>query len=133
MMRLERRAGKDKPVIEKALVELEGGMFKAYAAVRDKWAYLDAYNSPGPIQFKGAAYDELNFMVLPPTIEKLTEQTNKFEEIENSAQRFNRKFELLSELSQARVQDVAQIPDMLVKGQFSVAGIKKYIPQTMEV
>ena len=31
------------------------------------------------------------------------------------------------------MQDVAQIPDMLVKGQFSVAGIKKAIPQTMEV
>ena len=43
MMRLERRAGKDKPVIEKALVELEGGMFKAYEAVRDKWAFLDCY------------------------------------------------------------------------------------------
>ena len=49
MMHLERRAGKDKPVIEKALVELDGGMFKAYEAVRDKWAYLDAYSSPGPI------------------------------------------------------------------------------------
>lgn len=63
MMHLERRAGKDKPVIEKALVELEGGMFKAYEAVRDKWAYLDCYQSPGPIQFSGAASDELNFMV----------------------------------------------------------------------
>ena len=68
MMHLERRHGKDKPVIEKALVELDGGMFKAYEAVRDKWAYLDCYISPGPIQFKGAASDELNFMVLPPVI-----------------------------------------------------------------
>ena len=49
MMHLERRAGKDKPVIKKALVELDGGMFKAYEAVRDKWAYLDCYQSPGPI------------------------------------------------------------------------------------
>ena len=77
MMHLERRAGKDKPVIEKALVELEGGMFKAYEAVRDKWAYLDCYSSPGPIQFKGAASDELNFMVLPPVIADLVAETNQ--------------------------------------------------------
>jgi len=34
MMGVERRKGKDVPVITKALVELEGDMFKAYAAVR---------------------------------------------------------------------------------------------------
>ena len=118
MMHVERRAGKDKPVIEKALVELDGGMFLAYAAVRDKWAYLDCYNSPGPIQFKGAASDELNFMVLPPVIEEIVARTNQFEELENSGKRFARKFELLSELSKSRVQDVAQIPDMLAKGTF---------------
>lgn len=133
MMHLERRAGKDKPVIEKALVELEGGMFKAYAAVRDKWAYLDCYNSPGPIQFKGAASDELNFMVQPPTIETLVAETNEFEALENSGKRFARKFELLSELSQARVQDVAPIPEMLTKGQFSVTGTKKAKAATVEV
>ena len=49
MMHLEKRHGKMKPVIEKALVELDGGMFKAYEAVREKWAYLDCYSSPGPI------------------------------------------------------------------------------------
>ena len=133
MMHLERRAGKDKPVIEKALVELDGGMFKAYEAVRDKWSYLDCYISPGPIQFKGAASDELNFMVQPPSIEALVAETNQIEELENSGKRFARKFELLSELSQSRVQDVSQIPEMLAKGQFSVTGTKKAIPQTIEV
>jgi pyrophosphate--fructose-6-phosphate 1-phosphotransferase len=49
MMHIERRKGKDLPVIKKALVELEGEMFKSYEAVRDKWAYLDCYVSPGPI------------------------------------------------------------------------------------
>ena len=87
MMHLERRHGKDKPVIEKALVELEGGMFKAYEAVRDKWAYLDCYISPGPIQFKGAASDELNFMVLPPVIEDLVAKTDQFEALEQSDSR----------------------------------------------
>jgi pyrophosphate--fructose-6-phosphate 1-phosphotransferase len=49
MIGIERRKGKDKPVISKALVDLNGGMFKAYQAVRDYWAVLDAYKSPGPI------------------------------------------------------------------------------------
>lgn len=63
MMNVERRLGKDKPVIKKALVELNGDMFKAYAAVREKWAILDCYSSPGPIQFEGAGSDAINFMV----------------------------------------------------------------------
>jgi pyrophosphate--fructose-6-phosphate 1-phosphotransferase len=49
MMGIERRHGHNKPVISKALVRLDGGMFKAYEAVRDMWAMLDAYKSPGPI------------------------------------------------------------------------------------
>lgn len=49
MMGIERRHGKYKPVISKALVKLDGGMFKALEAVRDKWGILDAYRSPGPI------------------------------------------------------------------------------------
>lgn len=63
MMGIERRHGKDKPVISKALVRLDGGMFKALEAVREKWGVLDAYRSPGPIQFQGASSDEINFMV----------------------------------------------------------------------
>ena len=130
MMHLERRHGKDKPVIEKALVELDGGMFKAYEAVRDKWAYLDCYISPGPIQFKGAASDELNFMVLPPVIEDLVAKTDQFEALEQSDSRFPVTFDLLSELSQSRVRDVVQIPDMLLKGNFSATAAKKYFPQS---
>jgi pyrophosphate--fructose-6-phosphate 1-phosphotransferase len=69
MMGIERRHGANKPVISKALVDLNGGMFKAYEAVRDLWAVVDAYKSPGPIQFQGPASDEINFMVQPPNIE----------------------------------------------------------------
>jgi len=49
MMGIERRKGKDKPVITKALVELDGPMFKCYERLRNKWAILDCYQSPGPI------------------------------------------------------------------------------------
>jgi diphosphate-dependent phosphofructokinase len=43
MMGIERRHGKNKPVITKALVKLDGAMFKCYEKVRAKWAYLDCY------------------------------------------------------------------------------------------
>lgn len=75
MMNVERRKGKDVPVIKKALVDLEGPIFQAYAAVRDKWAILDCFRSPGPIQFKGAYSDAVNFLVAPPSIEQLVQET----------------------------------------------------------
>lgn len=103
MMGVERRKGKDKPVITKALVELDGGMFKAYEAVREKWAYLDCYQSPGPIQFKGAASDELNFMVLPPVISELVAETEAREKLENSKNRLLSDPALYSELSRSRL------------------------------
>lgn len=53
MMNLERRNGKMKPVIRKALVELDGAPFKAFAAVRDKWAKDTCFVYPGPIQYWG--------------------------------------------------------------------------------
>ncbi len=53
MMNMERRNGKMKPVIRKALVELDGKPFQAFAAVRDTWAHETAYVYPGPIQYWG--------------------------------------------------------------------------------
>lgn len=53
MMNMERRNGEMKPVIRKALVELEGKPFKAFAAVRDRWAKETCYVYPGPIQYWG--------------------------------------------------------------------------------
>ena len=53
MFNMERRNGEMKPVIRKALVELEGKPFKAFAAVRDQWAKETAYVYPGPIQYFG--------------------------------------------------------------------------------
>ena len=53
MMNMERRNGKMKPVIRKALVELDGKPFKALAAKRDQWAKETCYVYPGPIQYWG--------------------------------------------------------------------------------
>ena len=53
MMNIERRNGANKPVIRKALVELEGAPFKFFAAHREEWAKQTAYVYPGPIQYWG--------------------------------------------------------------------------------
>lgn len=53
MMNIERRNGQDKPVIKKALVELEDGPFKYFAAHRDEWAVNTCYQYTGAIQYYG--------------------------------------------------------------------------------
>ncbi len=55
MMNMERRHGEDKPVIKKALVELDGKPFQYFAAHRDTWAVETAYTYPGAIQYFGPA------------------------------------------------------------------------------
>ena len=55
MMNMERRHGEDKPVIRKALVELEGKPFKFFEANRETWAVETAYTYPGAIQYYGPA------------------------------------------------------------------------------
>ena len=53
MMNMERRHGEMKPVIQKALVRLDGAPFKTFAAQREQWAKETAYVYPGPIQYFG--------------------------------------------------------------------------------
>lgn len=55
MMNIERRHGEDKPVIKKALVELDGKPFQYFAAHRDQWAVETDYTYPGAIQYFGPA------------------------------------------------------------------------------
>jgi len=55
MMNMERRHGEDKPVIKKALVELDGAPFKYFEARRDDWAVNTDYVYPGAIQYYGPA------------------------------------------------------------------------------
>ncbi|MDD3012260.1 MAG: diphosphate--fructose-6-phosphate 1-phosphotransferase [Candidatus Gastranaerophilales bacterium] len=53
MMNVERRNGADKPVIKKALVDLEGAPFKKFKAERDDWKDGTDFETPGPIQYWG--------------------------------------------------------------------------------
>ena len=55
MFNMERRHGEMKPVIQKALVRLDGAPFQRFAAKRDSWAINSAYVYPGPIQYWGPA------------------------------------------------------------------------------
>jgi pyrophosphate--fructose-6-phosphate 1-phosphotransferase len=55
MMNIEKRYGKEKPVIQKALIDLNGNPFKEFLKKRDEWAINENYVSPGPIQYFGPA------------------------------------------------------------------------------
>ena len=55
MMNMERRNGEDKPVIRKALVELDGKPFKYFESKRDEWAVETCFTFPGAIQYYGPA------------------------------------------------------------------------------
>jgi pyrophosphate--fructose-6-phosphate 1-phosphotransferase len=68
MMNMEQRHGSKKPVIRKALVELEGKPFKSFAAARDAWAVKTSFLFPGAIQYYG-----------PPEVCDLTTRTLQLE------------------------------------------------------
>lgn len=68
MMNFERRKGKWKAVIAKALVELEGNPFKAFCARREDWTLQDYYRGPGPLQFN-----------LPPEVSQQVPLTLRYE------------------------------------------------------
>ena len=55
MMNIERRHGADKPVIRKALVELDGAPFRFFCENREKWAVETCFVYPGAIQYFGPA------------------------------------------------------------------------------
>ncbi|MCL2888516.1 MAG: diphosphate--fructose-6-phosphate 1-phosphotransferase [Elusimicrobia bacterium] len=69
MMNIERRKGKEKPVIKKALVELNGAPFKQLEKARDVWAKTESYVFPGPIQFYG-----------PSAVTDMTTKTLQYEQ-----------------------------------------------------
>jgi pyrophosphate--fructose-6-phosphate 1-phosphotransferase len=65
MMNMEKRHGHMKPVIQKALVELDGAPYKYFISKRGEWAYNTKFLYPGPIQYFGPSE------VCDPTTETL--------------------------------------------------------------
>lgn len=55
MMHMEKRKGTLKPVIRKALVDLDGKAFKTFKEQREEWKYEPCYRYVGPIQYFGPA------------------------------------------------------------------------------
>ncbi len=55
MMNMERRNGEMKPVIQKALVNLNGRPYLKFASMRETLALNTLYQYPGPIQYFGPA------------------------------------------------------------------------------
>ncbi|KAL0346160.1 UNVERIFIED_CONTAM: Pyrophosphate--fructose 6-phosphate 1-phosphotransferase subunit beta [Sesamum radiatum] len=64
LMDVERRHGKFKPVIKKAMVELEGVPFKKFASMREEWAIKNRYISPGPLQYVGPTSNSSNHTLM---------------------------------------------------------------------
>jgi len=63
LISMERRGGKDVPVIEKALVTTDSPAFHYFASRRDAWALSDRFSSPGPRQFWGPVSTQLPISV----------------------------------------------------------------------
>lgn len=64
MMNIERRKGKNKPVIKKKLVDLTDSPFLTLKKYRDAWVLTDDYRVPGPIQHAGDTHDERNLTLI---------------------------------------------------------------------
>eukprot|EP01054_Gregarina_sp_Poly1_P002829 Gregarina_sp_Poly_1__2828@NODE_178_length_11948_cov_356_078613_g158_i0_p1_GENE_NODE_178_length_11948_cov_356_078613_g158_i0NODE_178_length_11948_cov_356_078613_g158_i0_p1_ORF_typecomplete_len1194_score178_30PFK/PF00365_20/8_4e80PFK/PF00365_20/3_8e56_NODE_178_length_11948_cov_356_078613_g158_i024055986 len=97
MMNIERRKGRDVPVIKKYLVELDKSLYLNFTKVADEWKYKDVYRNPGPIQFDGPNADEINFSIRPPDAAYLLPS------IPDNKCRFPRSLETLSPLQISRL------------------------------
>eukprot|EP00871_Galdieria_phlegrea_P002436 jgi/Galph1/3193/GphlegSOOS_G1824.1 len=64
MMDIERRKGKNVPVVKKALVDLKGEAFRIFSEQRDSWRLTEDYRCPGPIQHFGPMADVINFTLM---------------------------------------------------------------------
>lgn len=148
MCHLERRHGKSKAVIKKALVELEGPVFGAFAAQRDTWALNDGYRVVGPVQFGPDSTEEVPLTVLYEAGVNVTpfavpKQDIKFPVDGRPAPMHLRRASVLGPAAEARRAYVPKMPSALTgKGVQAVMGdpisiedpevdayIKKHLPR----
>ena len=136
MMGLERRKGKDKPVITKYVVELDGPMFKAYEQFKERWSLYDCYISPGPIQLHDPSSIDIPFLVRPPDLEKLEKETEERIQIDQSKDR-KEYFKLglcnLSDSSKELIDFKAPIPTTLEEGNHVCAAVRRAEAQTLDI
>jgi len=115
MMNVERRKGKDVPVIKKALVELDGDMYKYYQLVKQIWAENDSYIIPGPIQYEGPCANSCPFLVSPPSTQNFNPEKFVINSV-NSKEK-NLPFALksdknISNLSKYLLEQDFELPDI---------------------
>lgn len=120
MMNVERRKGKDVPVIKKALVELEGEMFKYYEKVRETWSMNDSYLIPGPIQFDGECSTSCPFLVQPPSIKNLNLEVFKVSWKGGNSPYAPKSINTLSRLSRVLMNENIPLPRILRDGNYQL-------------
>lgn len=118
MMNIERRKGKDVPVIKKALVELDGPLFKVFEKERSKWATTNHFQPPGPVQFEFAS--RCPFLVKEPSDQEL--YFNQDKNYNKESQPFSRIFPSgnMSSLAFARSKQAPQLIQVLQDGEYEV-------------
>ena len=129
MMGLERRKGKNVPVITKYVVELDGPMFKAYEQFKDRWALYDWYLSPGPIQLHDPSAIDVPFIVKLPDLEVIERETQERIEIDKKRDKANQYFAIgecnLSKASKELSNIIVPIPTTLEEGNYAWVAIRK--------
>lgn len=137
MMGLERRKGKDKPVITKYVVELDGPMYKAYLQFKERWSLYDCSISPGPIQLHDPSSIDVPFLVEPPNLDKLEKETEARIEIEKNLDKHDQYFAIgecnLSKTSKDQLNFKAPIAKILENGSYGCVAVRKARPRNMDV
>lgn len=119
MMNVEKRKGKDVPVIKKALVELEGPIFKFFAQEREKWALGDYYCPAGPIQFERPG--RCPFLVKPPSHEEFyLKQFSKQYDPKNAPYSCVDPSLHLGPLGLEQARELKPLPVFLERGEYDI-------------
>ena len=120
MMNVERRKGKDVPVIKKALVDLNGDLFKYYEKVRKTWSLNDSYIIPGPIQFSGECSISCPFLVKSPSLNDINLDKFIINWSEKNSPYAPKSINNLSILSQAIINEKIVLPKILREGNYKL-------------
>jgi 6-phosphofructokinase len=137
MMGIEKRRGKNKPVITKYLVELDGPMYKIYERFKNDWALYDCYRSPGPIQFHDPYCLDIPYMVKCPDLETLEKETQERKDVESDKTSRSPFFKItstnLSHTAREMLQYEPELPNAFRHKDFSCFAVKKFQPHTLEI